>query len=457
MMDLTVIVLAAGKGKRMVSDLPKVLHRISGRPMLEYVLGTSRALGAGKSIVVYGHGGERVKVALPDRDDVLWVEQRELLGTGHAVVQALPQVGDGSVVLILYGDVPLVRCETLRPLIASARGGSLGLLTVELADPWGYGRIIRDSAGQVRQIVEERDADVAQRQIREINTGIIAAPVKYLREWVNRLDNDNTQGEYYLTDVIAMAVNEGVPVKAFSTQDPSEVQGVNDRRQLAHLERYYQRRQADALLLQGATLLDPARVDIRGSLTVGRDVVIDVNVIFEGEVVLGDRVRIGPHCVLRDVVVGDDSAVEAYSHIEGAELGQHVQIGPYGRLRPGVVVANNARVGNFVEVKKSVIGEASKVNHLTYIGDTEIGCDVNVGAGTITCNYDGANKHKTVIGDRAFIGSNAALVAPVRIGAGATVGAGSTIAKDVPDDALALTRASQNVRENWQRPLKKKT
>ncbi len=453
-MSLSVVILAAGKGKRMFSDLPKVLHRVGGKPMLGHALDTSRGLGAEQRLVVYGHGGESVKAAFAEEPDCEWVEQAQQLGTGHAVAQVLPLVPDSAVVLVLYGDVPLVRGETLQPLVDSAHKGYLGLLTVELTDPTGYGRIVRDGAGQVACIVEEKDANAPQRRIHEVNTGILAAPLNRLKTWIHALDNDNSQGEYYLTDVIEMAVNDGVGVEAFSVHDPEDVQGINNRLLLAELERYYQRRRAETLMLDGVTLLDPARVDVRGTLVTGKDVVIDVNAIFEGEVRLGDRVRIGPHTVIRDAVLGDDTEVLAHSHIEGARVGRSTQIGPYGRLRPGAELADGAKVGNFVEIKKAYVGKDSKVNHLTYVGDAEIGEDVNVGAGTITCNYDGANKHKTIIEDHVFIGSNTALVAPVRIGAGATVGAGSTIGKDVPEGGLGLTRARQRTIEDWQRPVK---
>ena len=453
-MPLSVVILAAGKGKRMFSDLPKVLHRVGGKPMLGHALETSRSLGAERRLVVYGHGGASVKAAFAEEPDCEWVEQAQQLGTGHAVAQVLPLIPDSAVVLVLYGDVPLVRGETLQPLVDSAHQGCLGLLTVELTDPDGYGRIVRDDAGRVARIIEENDATDEQRRIHEVNTGILAAPLSRLKTWIQALDNNNSQGEYYLTDVIEMAVNDAVGVEAFSVRDPEEVQGVNDRLQLAELERYYQRRRVEALMLSGVTLLDPARVDVRGTLVTGRDVIIDVNAIFEGEVRLGDRVRIGPHTLIRDTVLGDDTEVLAHSHIEGARVGRSAQIGPYVRLRPGAELADGAKAGNFVEIKKAFVGKGSKVNHLTYIGDAEIGRDVNVGAGTITCNYDGANKHKTIIGDRAFIGSNTALVAPVGIGADATVGAGSTIGKDVPEGSLGLTRAPQRIIKSWQRPVK---
>ena len=456
MQQLSVVILAAGKGKRMVSDLPKVLHPVGGKPLLAHVLATARELEAMARLVVHGHGGEAVKTTFASEAGVRWVEQAEQLGTGHAVAQTLPLLDDAGVVLVLYGDVPLIRAETLQPLVTSAQQGNLALLTVELADPGGYGRIVRDEQGRVRRIVEEKDANAEERRLREINTGILAVATAKLRGWVAELDNKNAQGEYYLTDVVTLAVRDGVPVEAFAVAEPEQVLGVNDRQQLAELERFYQRRQAERLMREGATLLDPARVDVRGAVTTGKDVVIDVNVVFEGTVRLGDRVRIGPFCVLRDVVIGDDVEILSHCRIESAEMGAGAQLGPFARLRPGARLAAGVHIGNFVEVKKSNIGPGSKVNHLTYIGDAEIGAEVNVGAGTITCNYDGANKHQTVIGDGAFIGSNSSLVAPVRIGKGATVGAGSSVSRDVPDGGLCLTRAPRKDVANWQRPVKPK-
>ena len=454
MQTLSVVILAAGKGKRMVSDLPKVLHRVGGIPLLGHVLAAASRLDATARLVVYGHGGEAVKAAFADQTDVIWVEQTEQLGTGHAVAQALPSLDLASVVLVLYGDVPLIRPETLQPLVAEAGQGRLALLTVELPDPSGYGRIVRDDRGMVQRIVEEKDATPAERCLREINTGILAVSAEKLGGWVAELKNDNSQGEYYLTDIIGLAVRDGVSIEAFSVTEPAEVQGVNDRRQLVDLERFYQARQAEALLLNGATLLDPARVDVRGRVVTGKDVIIDVNVVFEGAVRLGDRVRIGPFCVLRDAVIGDDVEILSHCRIESAEIGAGAQIGPFARLRPDTRLAPGVHIGNFVETKKTSIGPGSKVNHLTYVGDAEIGANVNVGAGTITCNYDGANKHKTVIGDGAFIGSNSSLVAPVRIGKGATVGAGSSVSRDVPDGSLCLTRAQRKDVANWARPVK---
>ena len=456
MQQLSVVILAAGKGKRMVSDLPKVLHSVGGKPLLARVLATASGLEAAVRVVVYGHGGDQVKTALAGEPGVLWVEQAEQLGTGHAIAQALPVLDDAGVTLVLYGDVPLTRRETLQPLVDQARQGKLALLTVKLADPSGYGRIVRNEQNQVCRIVEEKDATLAERGLCEVNTGILAVSTAKLRGWVAELGNDNAQGEYYLTDVVALAVRDGVLVEPFTVTEAAEVQGVNDRRQLAELERFYQARQAETLLDHGATLLDAARVDVRGQVATGKDVVIDVNVVFEGVVRLGDRVKVGPFCVLKDAVIGDDVEIFSHSRIEGAEVGAGSQIGPFARLRPGSQLAAGVHIGNFVETKKTSIGPGSKVNHLTYLGDAEIGAGVNVGAGTITCNYDGANKHKTVVDDGAFIGSNSSLVAPVRIGKGATVGAGSAVGRDVPDGGLCLTRAPRKDVSNWRRPVKPK-
>ncbi len=456
MQPLSVLILAAGQGKRMVSDLPKVLHAVGGKPLLGHVLATASQLAATTRLVVYGHGGDAVKAALAHEQDIAWVEQSQQLGTGHAVAQAMPLIDSTHIVLVLYGDVPLIQAETLQPLLATARAGHLALLTVELTDPSGYGRIVRDQAGQVRRIVEEKDATAAERGICEINTGILAISAEKLGAWVSKLKNDNAQGEYYLTDIIALAVGDGIAVDAFTVKQPAEVQGVNDRRQLAELERFYQAQQAERLLLSGATLLDPARVDVRGTLITGKDVVIDVNVVFEGVVRLGDRVKVGPFCLLRDVTLGDDVEILSHCWLEGAEVGAGAHIGPFARLRQETQLAAGVHIGNFVETKKTSIGLGSKVNHLTYVGDAEIGENVNVGAGTITCNYDGANKHKTVIEDDAFIGSNSSLVAPVRIGKGATVGAGSTVSRDVAASSLCLIRAARKDVANWERPTKSK-
>ncbi|MCK9533021.1 MAG: bifunctional UDP-N-acetylglucosamine diphosphorylase/glucosamine-1-phosphate N-acetyltransferase GlmU [Gammaproteobacteria bacterium] len=451
---LEIVVLAAGQGTRMKSDLPKVLHPLAGRPLLGHVIATAGALCPARTHVVYGHGGERVLTRFPDAN-VLWVEQAERLGTGHAVMQAMPGVDDAAVVLVLYGDVPLVPTDLLQPLVAAATTGALAILTVELANPKGYGRILRNEQGAVLGIVEEKDASDAQRGIREGNTGILAAPAHRLRAWLAALKNSNAQGEYYLTDVVAMAVAENLPVVAHCAQDEDDVLGVNDKLQLAHLERVYQRRQAERLMREGVTLLDPARFDLRGTLECGCDVTIDVGVVIEGHVKLGDRVTVGAHCCLRDVELGAGTQLRPMSVLEEALVGPDCRIGPFARLRPGTVLAGHAHVGNFVELKNAQVGEGSKVNHLSYVGDTVMGRDVNVGAGTITCNYDGANKHRTVIGDRAFIGSDSQLVAPVEIGADATIGAGSTVTRDAPAGDLTLSRAPQKSIAGWKRPVKK--
>ena len=437
----------------MRSDLPKVLQPLADEPLLAHVVGCARALAAAEIRIVYGHGGEAVRAAFPAAD-LRWALQAEQLGTGHALAQAMPGIPDDHRVLVLCGDVPLLRAATLARLLSACEGDAVGVLTVELADPAGYGRIIRSPDGGVVRIVEVGDADEAERAVRESNTGVIAGPAGRLRGWLERLRADNAQGEYYLTDVIASAVGDGLPVRGVKADSWAEVMGVNDRRQLAQAERALQARRAEELMQAGVALADPARVDIRGSLRCGRDVFVDVNVVFQGEVVLGDRVRIGPGAVLRDAVIGADSVVYPHTVIEESRVGARCQIGPFARLRPGAEFADGAKAGNFVEVKKSTVGEGSKVTHLTYVGDTSIGRDVNVGAGTITCNYDGAAKHRTVIGDGAFIGSGVELVAPVEIGAGATIGAGSTITRQAPAGELTLERAQQVTIEGWQRPRK---
>ena len=453
-MELHIVILAAGQGTRMKSRRPKVLQDLAGRPLLAHVLDTAAALDPARIHVVYGHGGDQVRAAFAERP-VSWVEQAEQKGTGHAVDVAMPQIPDGATVLVLYGDVPLIGTSTLRELLQAAAEG-LAILTVELDDPSGYGRILRDPEGAVRGIVEQKDASAEQLAIREANTGILAAPAAQLRGWLEGLDNDNAQGEYYLTDCVAASVAQGQAVAAAQAADEDEILGVNDRLQLAGLERIYQRRQASALLREGLGLADPARLDIRGRLRHGRDCHIDVNVVIEGEVVLGDGVRVGPNCVLRDVVIGDDSRIEAFSHLDGATLASDCQVGPYARLRPGTELAARAKVGNFVETKKAQVGEGSKINHLSYVGDAVLGAEVNVGAGTITCNYDGANKHLTQIDDGAFIGSNSALVAPVHIGAQATIAAGSTVTRDAPAEALTVARSRQKSISGWRRPTKSK-
>ncbi|GAA5236569.1 UDP-N-acetylglucosamine diphosphorylase/glucosamine-1-phosphate N-acetyltransferase [Verticiella sediminum] len=452
---LNVVVLAAGMGKRMNSALPKVLHALAGRPMLNHVLGTARALAPQRIIVVTGHGTEQVEAACEGQPDVQCVLQAEQLGTGHAVLQAVPALADGGTTLVLYGDVPLVREATLRALIEAAQGG-LGVLTVRMPDPAGYGRIVRDADGRVARIVEHKDANAAELALDEVNTGILAAPTAALRGWLARLGNDNAQGEYYLTDIIAMAVADGVPVASASPAAVWETLGVNSRAQQAELERIYQRHQADTLLAAGVTLADPARIDIRGGLLCGRDVSIDVNCVFEGEVELADGVSVGPNCVLRNVRVGPGAQIDAFSHLDQAEVGPQAHVGPYARLRPGTVMGERSRVGNFVEVKNAQLGEGTKVNHLSYIGDATVGARVNVGAGTITCNYDGVNKHHTTIEDDAFIGSDTQLVAPVRVGHGATLGAGTTLTRDAPAGQLTISRAQQRSIAGWERPVKAK-
>ena len=453
-MHTEVIVLAAGKGTRMCSALPKVLHPLAGKPLLSHVLDAAALLSPRRIRVVVGVGMERVVAAFPDRD-VRWMEQVEQLGTAHAAQMALPGLDDAAAALILYGDVPLIRAATLQPLLAAAHGGALAILTSRPADPTGYGRVLRDRQGRVIGVVEEKDATATEREVGEVNTGIMAMPVSRLRAWLAAVGNANAQGEYYLTDIVALAVADGVEVATWTAADPIEVEGVNDRRQLARLERAYQLRQADRLMAAGASLADPARFDCRGELTVGQDVWIDVNCVFEGRVALADGVRVGPHCVIRDAEIGPAAQIKAHTVIEGpVAIAAGAQIGPFARLREGSKIGPDARIGNFVETKKVELGAGAKANHLAYLGDALVGAGVNLGAGTITCNYDGAHKHRTEIGDGAFIGSNSSLVAPVRIGAGATVGAGSTITGEVPDGSLGVGRARQRNIPGWQRPAK---
>ena len=453
-MPLSAVILAAGQGKRMHSDLPKVLQPLGGKTLLEHVVQTAATLKPDAIHVVYGHGGEQVPTALKHLS-VRWVLQAEQLGTGHAVMQALPGIPDEHVVLVLYGDVPLVHSETLQKLAASALRGEVVMLTVSVADPTGYGRILRDAEGQVQRIVEHKDASTEQRRIHEINTGLMASAAAPLRRWLANVRNHNAQKEYYLPDVIPMAVAEGVLVSSIAASGESEVAGVNDRQQLAAAETVLRQRTADALMQQGVMLRDPTRIDVRGQLYCGRDVCIDINCIFEGVVHLGNRVRIGPNAVIKDCEIGDDTEVFANSVLDGAQIGARVRIGPFARIRPESQMADETHVGNFVEVKKSRLGHGSKANHLSYLGDADVGREVNVGAGTITCNYDGVNKHRTVIGDGAFIGSNTSLVAPVVVGPGATIGAGSVIAKEAPANALSVARAEQKTVAGWERPKKK--
>jgi len=453
MSPLHVVILAAGQGSRMKSALPKVLHPVAGKPMLHHVVETAKQLGAEKIHTVIGHGAEQVQASLQD-ESVNWVMQTEQLGTGHAVAQALPDLPDDARVLVLYGDVPLTAKSTLEAMIADLDESNLALLTVDMDNPHGYGRIVRNAADQVQAIVEQKDATAGQQAIHEVNTGILAVCAKHLKNWLPTLSNSNAQGEYYLTDIIAMSVDHGLSVTVSQPLNPFEVQGVNNRLQLAELERWYQRQQAERLMTEGASLADPARLDIRGEVTIGNDLWIDVNVVFEGKVSLGSNVTIGPGCVIKDTTVADGAEIKAHSVVEGAVVGANAQIGPFARLRPGTELAANTKVGNFVETKKAVVGEGSKINHLSYVGDTLMGRNVNVGAGTITCNYDGVNKHQTVMGDGVFVGSNTALVAPVTLGEDATIGAGSTITRDVADKELAIARGKQRNIEGWERPRK---
>ncbi|WP_407921328.1 bifunctional UDP-N-acetylglucosamine diphosphorylase/glucosamine-1-phosphate N-acetyltransferase GlmU [Aidingimonas lacisalsi] len=439
----------------MRSTRPKVLHRLAGRPMIRHVIDTALQLDCDQIHVVIGHGGDQLRQALGDCP-VHYAVQHEQNGTGHAVAQALDQLSHDKV-LVLYGDVPMIHADTLASLVARVDEQHMGLLTVTLEDPTGYGRILRDDEGRVRAIVEQKDATASQRGVRECNTGIMAMTRSQLKRWLPQLSSNNAQGEYYLTDIIALAAAEGVTVATAEPRDSLEVEGVNDRAQLARLERAHQRRMATRLMAEGVALTDPERIDVRGSLTCGHDVEIDVGCVFEGDVVLGEGVSIGPYCVIRDSHIGAESEIASHSVIEGTVASGLNRIGPFARLRPGTHLAVRAKVGNFVETKNVNVGEGSKINHLSYVGDASLGHDVNVGAGTITCNYDGANKHRTEIGNEAFIGSNTALVAPVTVGSGATVGAGSTISKDIADGALAVARSRQVNKADWRRPAKSKT
>lgn len=452
-MNFSAVILAAGKGTRMYSNKPKVLHTLAGKPMAKHVIDTCEGLGAKNIHLVYGHGGDQMKAELGE-ERVSWVLQADQLGTGHAVNQAAPEFSDDEKVLVLYGDVPLISAETVENLLDSQPTGGIALLTVVLDNPMGYGRIIRRN-GPVIAIVEQKDATEEQKLIKEINTGVMVATGGDLKRWLAALKNENAQGEYYLTDIIAAAHDEGRAVEAVHPVSPIEVEGVNDRAQLARLERAYQSAQAQKLLEQGVMLRDPSRFDLRGSLQCGMDIEIDVNVIIEGNVTLGDNVVIGAGCVLKDCEIDDNTIVRPYSVIEGATVGEDCTVGPFTRLRPGAELCNDAHVGNFVEVKNVRLGEGSKANHLTYLGDAEIGQRVNVGAGVITCNYDGANKFKTVIGDDVFVGSDSQLIAPITIANGATVGAGSTVTKDVAENELYISRAKERRIANWQRPTKK--
>lgn len=451
---LEVVILAAGKGTRMFSDTPKVLHRIAGKTMLQHVVESAHRLQARRIHLVVGFEGQKIRDALAGQD-LHWINQDQQLGTGHAVMQALPAIDDESTILVLYGDVPLISTDTLAKLIARTAHGALAVLTLISPDPTGLGRIIRDAHGHPVAIVEEKDANAEQKLITETNSGILAGPARQMREWISQLETNNAQGEYYLTDVIEMAVADGAHVTTLTVEDPMEVQGVNNRLQLAQLERHYQELRARELLLSGVTLADPARFDLRGELHCGKDVEIDINVIIEGKVTLGNRVIIGPNVYIKNTTIGDDSHILANSHVDHVEIADKCAVGPYARLRPGTVLHTGSKVGNFVETKRAKIGAGSKVNHLSYIGDATLGKKVNVGAGTITCNYDGVNKFETHIDDNVFIGSNTALVAPVTLGENVTIGAGSTITGDVPSDNLAVARGRQRNIDNWKRPVKK--
>lgn len=440
----------------MKSAQPKVLHPLAGKPLLGHVLDAARQLGAARIHTIVGHGADAVRARFGDNQDINWVLQREQKGTGHALLQVLPHIDVENTVLVLYGDVPLLSVATLRRLLDSVSDSAISLLTVELSHPQGYGRILRDSGGRVTGIVEEKDATDGERLITEVNTGIMAARGNLLYRWLPMLSNDNAQGEYYLTDIIGMAAREGYDVHAVAPEHHREVEGINSRSQLASMERWHQRRIAERLMVEGVTLMDPRRIDVRGSFTAGMDTIIDVNLVVEGEVEVGRGVRIGPNCLIANSRIGDNVTIHANSVIENAVIGDAAQVGPFARLRPGTVMENGSKVGNFVETKSTTLGRGSKINHLSYVGDSVVGQQVNIGAGTITCNYDGANKHKTYIEDGVFVGSNTALIAPLRLGAGATIGAGSTITGDVGEGQLAVARARQRCVEGWVRPAKKK-
>lgn len=452
---MNIVILAAGMGKRMNSDLPKVLHPLAGKSLLGHVVDTARTLDPQRLVVVYGHGGEQVQAAFAGQTDVQWALQSPQLGTGHAVAQAVPMLVDDVPTLILYGDVPLVKASTLQRLAEAAKGGKLALLSQHVADPTGYGRVVRDAAGNVSRIVEQKDADAETLKINEINTGILVCPTGPLKRWLTALKNDNAQGEYYLTDVIAAAVADGTGVVTAHPDAEWETLGVNSKTQLAFLERRHQRNLADRLTDSGVMLADPDRIDIRGTLECGRDVFIDVGCVFEGTVRLGKGVKIGPNCVLKDCTLADGTQVQAMSVIDSAEVGAQGRIGPFARLRPGTKLGEDSHIGNFVELKNASTGTGSKINHLSYVGDAEIGSRVNIGAGTITCNYDGVNKHKTIIEDDVFVGSDSQLVAPVTVRRGATLAAGTTLTREAPADSLTLSRVPQTTKSDWKRPQRK--
>ncbi|HDV7285146.1 TPA: bifunctional UDP-N-acetylglucosamine diphosphorylase/glucosamine-1-phosphate N-acetyltransferase GlmU [Mannheimia haemolytica] len=454
MTQLSVVILAAGKGTRMYSDLPKVLHPVAGKPMVKHVIDTAKQLDAQQIHLIYGHGADLLKARLSE-EPVNWVFQAEQLGTGHAMQQAVPFFADDENIVMLYGDAPLITKATLERLIAAKPENGIALLTVELENPTGYGRIIREN-GSVVAIVEQKDANEAQLKVKEVNTGVMVASGASFKKWLKNLNNNNAQGEYYITDVIAMANQEGFKVQAVQATEFMEVEGANNRLQLAALERFYQKREAEKLLLAGVTIIDPSRFDLRGTVTHGKDVHIDVNVILEGDIKLGNNVKIGAGCVLKNCEIGDNVEIKPYSVLEDSIVGAKSAIGPFSRLRPGVELAEETHIGNFVEIKKATIGKGSKVNHLTYVGDAEIGKECNIGAGVITCNYDGANKFKTIIGDNVFVGSDSQLIAPVTIASGSTIGAGATVTKDVAENELVISRVPQRHIQGWQRPTKKK-
>lgn len=452
-MSLSIVILAAGKGSRMKSAMPKVLHKLAGTTLLEHVIGTAQTLLPQNMTIVCGNGADQVQPLL-DTLNIASVMQKEQLGTGHAVMQAKSIFTESDQVLVLYGDVPLTQQTTLNDLVNCGSANSLRILTTKLDDPTGYGRIVRNDTGNVICITEQKDADEATLAIKEVNSGIMVLPAKWLRQSLSKLSNNNAQGEYYLTDMVALAVEDGLEINTVCCDDNAEVAGVNTRQQLAELERHYQQLQANELMARGVTLADPARLDIRGTLTTGTDITIDVNVIIEGNVTIADNVEIGANCIIKDSTIGEGTIILANSMIDSSQVGANVNIGPFARLRPGTVLSDSAKIGNFVETKNANIGEGSKVNHLSYIGDTDMGSNVNIGAGTITCNYDGANKHRTIIGDDVFIGSDSQLVAPITVEAGATIGAGTTLRKDAPESALTLTKSVQKTVEGWKRPVK---